>query len=128
MMKLLIKIYLNLFATKVGEDKYGNKYYELNLKDSFGRKKRYCYFNGKIEATKIAPEWHPFMHHQIHAKDVVKTIKQYKWQRFALPNLTLSKVKYLPQNHPLFDKNTNLYNVKDASQKPFKMKIWKPEL
>ncbi len=125
MMKFLVRIYLNFFGKKVGEDAYGNQYFETNRKDSFGRKKRFCLYNGKPEASKISPEWFPFMHYQIEAKDVLKNPKQYKWQKPALPNLTLSDVKYLPKNHPLYLKESDLYNSKGAGE-PFKMKFWKP--
>lgn len=127
MMKFLVRIYLNFAGTKVGVDDYGNKYFELKRTDSFGRKKRYCLYNGKPEASKISPEWFPFMHYQIEASDVIKNRKQYKWQRNALPDLTLSEIKYLPKNHPLFDEERNLYNAKGAGN-PIKMKFWKPNV
>ena len=127
MMKFLVRIYLKFRGTEVGEDQYGNKYFELKRVDSFGRKKRYCLYSGLVEASKIAPEWHPFMHYQIEAKEVPKNIRSYKWQKLALPDLTLSDVKYLPKNHPSFNENQNLYNSKGAGV-PFKTKFWKPSV
>ncbi len=125
MMKFLVKIYLKFFATKVGEDEYGNEFFELKTTDYLGRKKRYCLYRGVVEASKISPEWHPFMHYQIEARDVKSTYKQYKWQKPFVPDTTLSSNKYLPKSHLLFDEKKSLYNSKGGST-PFKTKIWKP--
>lgn len=125
-MKILVKIYLKLFATKVGEDEYGNQFFELKRTDYLGRKKRYCLYKGYVEASKISPEWHPFMHYQIAAKDVKTTYKQYKWQKPAIPDTTLSNYKFLPKNHMLYNENFDVYNT-TGSKNPFKTKVWKPE-
>ena len=125
MMKFLVKIYLNFFGEKVGEDEYGNQFFELKQKDYLGRKKRYCLYHGSVEASKISPEWHPFMHYQIDAKDVCQTFKQYKWQKSYVPDVTLSEVKYLPKNHQLYNSKTSLYETKGGSS-PFKTQVWKP--
>jgi NADH:ubiquinone oxidoreductase subunit len=125
MNKLLTLLYLSIFGQLVGEDNYGNKYFELKKKDSFGRKKRVCLFRGRVEASKISPEWHLFMHYQKDSKEIPVNIKQYKWQRSYLPDLTLTSVKYLPKNHPSYSGKTNLYNAKGAGN-PFKFQPWKP--
>jgi NADH:ubiquinone oxidoreductase subunit len=124
-MKFLVRIYLHFFATKVGSDEYGNQFFELKTSDYLGRKKRYCLYNGYVEASKISPEWHPFMHYQIEAKAVKKTFKQYKWQKPFVPDTTLSGSKFLPKNHLLYKEETSLYNTKGGGS-PFKLKIWKP--
>jgi NADH:ubiquinone oxidoreductase subunit len=125
-MKVLVKIYLTFFATKVGEDEYGNQFFELKRLDYLGRKKRYCLYKGVVEASKISPEWHPFMHYQIEAKDVKKHFREYKWQKPALPDTTLSAYKFLPKNHMLYNEDCDLYNS-TGSKNPFKTKIWKPQ-
>lgn len=125
MMKFLLEIYLQYAGIFVGEDEYGNKYYELSRKDYLGRKKRYCLFFGAPEASKIPPEWHLFMHHQIDAKDVIKTPRRYIWQKMFLPDLTLSCARYLPKQHPLYNTQNNMYSVKNGGS-PLKFKAWKP--
>ena len=124
-MKLLVSIYLQLFGNKVGEDEYGNQFFELKRVDYLGRRKRYCLYKGSPEASKISPEWHPFMHYQIDAKDVKTTFRQYKWQKPYVPDTTLSQNKYLPKEHPLYDQKSSIYNSK-GSNAIFKTKIWKP--
>ena len=59
-----------LFGKFIGEDEFGNKYYE-NKK----RKKRWIIYNGEIEATKIPVEWYSWIHfttNKIENKHVVK--------------------------------------------------------
>ncbi len=123
-MAFLVKIYLFLFATKVGEDEYGNSFFELKRKDYLGRKKRYCLYNGVVEASKISPEWHPFMHYQIDVDEVKKTFKQYKWQKPATPITTLSKDKYLPKNHIL---NAQKKSDKKNTTNSIQTKTWEPK-
>jgi len=124
-MKFLLRIYLFFCGTKIGIDQYGNQYFEVKRTDSFGRKKRFCLYNGTPEASKISPEWHLFMHYQIEAKDVKTNYKQHKWQKPFVPDITLSDAKYLPKNHPLFNSKKNLFHSSGAKN-PFKTKIWKP--
>lgn len=125
MNKFFLSIFLKFKGKFVGEDEYGNKYYETNQRDYLNRKKRYCLFNGRVEATKIPPEWHCFMHYQIPKESVILDTKQYKWQKRFLPDLTLSSIKYLPKNHPLYSNQNSLYNTK-SSGNPFKFKAWSP--
>src|SRR5919199_5710846 len=47
-------------AVFVGEDAYGNRYFEAkDTRDSYdGRKRRWVIYRGYAEATKIPPDWH----------------------------------------------------------------------
>ena len=51
------RLHTIFFGKLVGEDSFGNKYYE-NKK----RKKRWVIYNGEIEATKIPVEWYSWIH------------------------------------------------------------------
>lgn len=126
MSRLLTLMYLSIFGRLVGEDNYGNKYFELKKKDFFGRKRRVCLFRGRAEASNIPPEWHLFMHYQHESSKIPVNIRKYKWQRNYLPDLTLSSIKYLPKNHLLHNSKTNLYNAKGGGD-PFKFRSWKPD-
>ena len=67
--------------TCVGQDCYGNTYYETPLK------KRLVLYTNAPEASKISPEWHSWIHYvSDHIPDTGDTT--YSWQKKHLPNLT----------------------------------------
>ena len=45
-------------GVKVGEDDQGNVFYQNREKT-----KRWVIYNGESEASRIAPEWHGWLHH-----------------------------------------------------------------
>ena len=74
-------LYTIFFGKFVGEDEFGNKYYQ-NKKN-----KRWVIYNGEINASKITSDWFSWMHHttnkipsnkkekNISGKSLIKTIK-----------------------------------------------------
>jgi len=48
-------------GVRVGEDEMGNIFYENRDKT-----KRWVIFNGEIEASKISPDWHGWLHRISH--------------------------------------------------------------
>ena len=79
-----------LFAGKnVGNDEFGNKYYS----NSSG--KRWVIYKNKIEATKIPPEWHSWIHFLVKNKPSINPSK-FKWQKIHEENLTGTKKAYKP--------------------------------
>ena len=50
-------LYTIFFGKFVGEDEFGNKYYQ-NKKDN-----RWVVYNGEINASKITSDWFSWMHH-----------------------------------------------------------------
>ena len=61
------KIYTWLYGNLVGKDEFGNLYYS-SLKDfSDKNARRWVIYNGIIEATKIPPHWHAWLHKSIDA-------------------------------------------------------------
>ena len=81
-MDIISRILIRFSSDLVGEDQYGNKYYEKKKTD-----KRFVIFNGKVEASKIPPMWHAWLHKIIN-KPPLKRKKIYNWQKDHLPNLT----------------------------------------
>ena len=86
-MNILNDLKIMLFSDKIGEDQFGNKYYEEKKTYDGKRKKRYVRYNGLVEASKIPPVWHAWLHH-IENKPPRKKRNQYEWQKTHLPNLT----------------------------------------
>ena len=86
-MKLLNDLQILLFSNKIGKDQYGNQYYEEKNRFYGKRKKRFVRYNGTVEASKIPPMWHAWLHY-IDNKPPKKNRKIYAWQKSHRPNLT----------------------------------------
>ena len=80
-----------LFAGKfAGSDQFGNKYYS----NSSG--KRWVIYKNNIEASKIPPEWHSWIHFLTIHKPSDK-IKKFSWQKQHEENLTGTNKAYKPE-------------------------------
>ena len=94
----LIHLFLKLKAFRfVGDDFYGNRYYEgLNKRRGAESKtRRIVIYKGQIEASKISPDWYGWMHHTC---DVPLQTPQYDWLKPPMPNLTGTIFAHQPQN------------------------------
>ena len=74
----------------VGEDDFGNKYYEaVTNKDSYdGRRRRYVVYKGYAEASKIPPDWHGWMHYTFDEPPTKAPLLRRAWEKPHQPNLT----------------------------------------
>ena len=73
--------------------------------------KRWVIFKGEIEASKIPPHWHAWLHKSID-KPPLNYKHKYPWQKEHKPNMTGTKDAYYPKSHPL-SKNYNPNEVKE---------------
>jgi NADH:ubiquinone oxidoreductase subunit len=72
------------FGKRVGEDEFGNIYYEGPL-SSYGLPKRWVVYSGYAEASAIPPGWHGWMHHRT---DVAPSREKYEareWEKTGTP-------------------------------------------
>lgn len=76
---------------KVGEDAQGNIYYR-NSDDS----KRWVIFNGEIEASRINPDWHGWMHRTYDEPPTDKPLVHKEWEKPHQENLTGTMLAYAP--------------------------------
>ena len=84
-----------IFSGKfVGEDEFGNKYYENKKK-----KKRWVIYSGEIEATKIPVEWYSWMHSIKNKIEDNHKLEKYDWQLNHTPNLTGTNKSYNPKKN-----------------------------
>lgn len=74
----------------VGEDAFGNRYFEARTnKDSYDqRRRRYVVYKGYAEASKIPPDWHGWMHYTFDEPPTVAPLKRRSWELDHIPNLT----------------------------------------
>ena len=75
----------------VGEDDQGNKYYEN--KDG---SRRWVIYNGDIEASRVPPEWHRWLHHTTDAPPSEQPPLVKPWEKEHQPNLTGTAGAYFP--------------------------------
>jgi len=78
-------------GVKVGEDDQGNVYYT----DRAGVR-RWVIFNGLVEASRVSPEWHGWLHHTWHETPEAKPLTHKPWEKAHLPNLTGTPQAYAP--------------------------------
>eukprot|EP01091_Cochliopodium_minus_P003090 TRINITY_DN12925_c0_g1_i1.p1 TRINITY_DN12925_c0_g1~~TRINITY_DN12925_c0_g1_i1.p1 ORF type:complete len:159 (-),score=50.49 TRINITY_DN12925_c0_g1_i1:28-504(-) len=87
------------WGTKMGEDQFGNTYYE-NLEDTYGGRTRWVEFKNDVEATSIPPEWHQWVHYVTDSTpEQLPEIKEIKYQRPYHRNFTGTDKKYLPPSY-----------------------------
>jgi NADH:ubiquinone oxidoreductase subunit len=99
-MELVNKVFSKLFGTKVGEDEFGNIFYESKkLSRYFGRYMRWVLYNGIPEPTKVSAEWYSWLHHQDNEIPLSKKSTNHKWMKHRNLNLTGSKLSYFPPGH-----------------------------
>lgn len=98
-MHLTTWIYTQLFGEKVGEDSQGNVYY--CRKRGNRREQRWVAYHGTVEASRVPPEWHGWLHYTYDATPEERTLPQYAWQKPHQPNLTGTALAYLPEGHGL---------------------------
>ncbi len=74
----------------VGEDSYGNKYYE-DTATSMGSKRyqrRYVIYRGLAEPSKVPPEWHGWLHHTFDAPPTESPLPRKPFELEHKPNMT----------------------------------------
>ncbi len=91
-----------LFTGKfIGEDKFGNKYY------SNRHGKRWVIYKGKVESTKIPPEWHSWIHFLNKNKPSIN-MPSFEWQKQHNENLTGTEKAHKPSGLLSSDSNKNI--------------------
>lgn len=76
---------------KVGEDAAGNIYYQT--KDA---KRRWVIYNGEMEATRVTPDWHGWLHFTWDQPPTTAPLPHKAWEKPHLENLTGSDAAYAP--------------------------------
>lgn len=77
---------------QVGEDDQGNVYY----RERAGRRRWVLYKNGPIEASRVPPEWHAWLHYTVDTPPSEQPPVTQQWEKAHQPNLTGSDAAYQP--------------------------------
>lgn len=82
----------------VGTDPAGNRYYTERGAAKGRRTKRWVIFKGDVEASKVPPEWHAWLHY---TSDQPLAADAAPWRKAHEPNKTGTSEAYLPPGHDL---------------------------
>ena len=122
-MDFITRLRIKSLCRLVGEDAFGNCYYEAKkpTRRIYGRgnsrrrgagktghagiHKRYVLFRGMAEASKVPPDWHGWLHYMDDAPPPVEGLPRHAWQKPHQPNLTGTVYAYRPAGHLLGDGN-----------------------
>lgn len=85
------QLYTARKGVKVGEDDQGNVYYETR-----DRKRRWVIFNGEAEASRVAPDWHGWLHHTWDQPPTKAPLAHKPWEKPHQENLTGTPAAYVP--------------------------------
>lgn len=86
-------------GVKVGEDDFGNTYYEArDTQDSYdGRKRRWVIYNGYADASKVPAEWHGWLHYTFDEVPTDDPLPRQSWETDHQPNLTGTTAAWRPK-------------------------------
>ena len=76
---------------RVGEDGQGNIYYQ-----TADGKRRWVIFNGEMEASRVSPDWHGWLHHTWDKAPTEAPLVKKPWERPHQENLTGTALAYAP--------------------------------
>ncbi|MGB0341861.1 MAG: NADH:ubiquinone oxidoreductase subunit NDUFA12 [Parvibaculales bacterium] len=81
----------------VGVDEQGNRYYEDRAGASVnGKTRRWVIYNGDIEATRVAPEWHGWLHYTVDETPEQAAYVRRDWHQPHRRNMTGTKDAHKP--------------------------------
>src|SRR5690348_2324639 len=80
------------FGAYVGTDKYGNRYYQ-----SKNGARRWVTYNGTVEASRVPPDWHGWLHHTFREPPTTAPFKIKPWEKTHIPNQTGTDNAIRPQ-------------------------------
>jgi NADH:ubiquinone oxidoreductase subunit len=86
-------IFSRLNGRRVGNDGFGNVYYEERRPPKGRRTKRWVLYKGLAEPSKIPPEWHAWLHHTV---ETALTPEDRPWRKPHVPNLSGTSGAYVP--------------------------------
>lgn len=97
---------------KVGEDDQGNIYYQ-----TAGGKRRWVIYNGEMEASRVAPDWHGWLHYTWDKAPTEVPLIHKAWEKPHQENLTGTDAAYAPSG--------SIRRLKPGSRADYE--AWQPE-
>lgn len=78
-------------GVRVGEDAQGNIYYQ-----TADAKRRWVIYNGDMEASRVSPDWHGWLHFTWDQPPTTSPLAHKPWEKPHVENLTGSAAAYVP--------------------------------
>lgn len=97
-------------GTHVGTDEQGNRYYTYKAR-------RWVIFNGEVEATRVSPDWHGWLHHTFDEMPSGTPLKHKPWEHPHQPNQSGTTAAYHPPG--------SLHAASPVARQDYE--AWKPE-
>lgn len=83
----------------VGTDEAGNRYYQERAQPRGRRRRRWVMYKGAVEASRVPPEWHGWLHYTVDESPLDRPPAVKPWQKPHQPNLTGTTEAYRPPGH-----------------------------
>ena len=88
-----------LFGKFAGKDCFGNRYYQGRRRLSVGRRRRWVVYKGDVEASRVPPVWHAWLHYTIDEAPAQADAARLPWQKEHIANQTGTDAAYRPPGH-----------------------------
>lgn len=85
------QLFTRRHGVKVGEDDFGNIYYQTR-----DGKRRWVIYVAETEASQIGPEWHGWLHHTWDEPPTKAPLPRKAWETPHQPNLTGTPAAWVP--------------------------------
>ena len=100
------KLFTWLHGEQVGSDQDGNRYFRAKgggrvHHDSLRHERRWVIFKGEVEASRVPPEWHAWLHHTTDETPPPEGPQRRPWQTDHQANPTGTDQAYRPPGHTL---------------------------
>ena len=93
------RLYTWVFGEEIGQDSQGNRYFRSRR--SGERQRRWVLYKGDVEASRVPPAWHSWLHHTTDTIPEDDIGRQWDWQQEHQPNKTGTPDAYRPAGHVL---------------------------
>lgn len=104
----------------VGEDEFGNKYYEQKSGvGPLGKPRRWVTYANMSEASLIPPAWHGWMHYTVDTPPTDEIYTPRPWEKGPLPNMTGTAAAYRPDG--------SILTPEDRPPATGDYQAWKPD-
>lgn len=88
---------INRRSDFVGEDEYGNRYFQDRETSVEGRHRRYVVYRGLAEPSKVPADWHGWLHYTLDTPPTESPLARRSWETDHKPNLTGTPYAERPQ-------------------------------